>query len=272
MQYRIIASDLDGTLLHKGVVSRENWKAIEALHEMGIHFVPASGRSFYEMPEELRDSPLIRYYITSDGVMIYDKQEDRHWEVPLPKALGHWVLDRLYAHSCAMMLHADSHSYVDRALHQQQECQRYHMSQSWIDFIRRTNVPVPDMRKFAYDLEVVQMLCVFFQEKAGLEDCLQTFRDHPQLLVAQSDPWNLEVFSRQAGKGNAVLLLAEKLGVDRKATIAVGDSTNDATMIQAAGLGLAMENAVPALKEMADGIICKNSDHAIAYILKNVIQ
>jgi len=55
-------------------------------------------------------------------------------------------------------------------------------------------------------------------------------------------------------------------------TIAVGDSTNDMTMIQAAGLGLAMENAVPELKAAADAIICSNQEHGIDYILRNYIM
>ena len=51
MQYKIVASDLDGTLFNnKAEVSPENWAAIEQMHKMGIHFVPTSGRSFGEMP------------------------------------------------------------------------------------------------------------------------------------------------------------------------------------------------------------------------------
>ena len=74
MEYKIVASDLDGTLLqYDGRVSAENWRAIEEMGKMGVQFVPASGRSFNEMPDELRESPLIRYYITSDGTTVYDK-------------------------------------------------------------------------------------------------------------------------------------------------------------------------------------------------------
>ena len=74
-----------------------------------------------------------------------------------------------------------------------------------------------------------------------------------------------------AGKGNALLLLAELLGVDRNATIAVGDSTNDCTMVETAGLGLAMDNAVPKLKAVADAVVCNNRDHVVKYILEHYI-
>lgn len=271
MEYKIVASDLDGTLLYKREVGPVNWKAIEALHQKGVHFVPASGRAFSEIPEELANSPLIRYYIVSDGAMVYDKQEDRYWELPMSKPMGHWVLDRLTAQDCCLLVHADTNCYVAQELMEKAVCESYHLTPTWIDLIKQTNVAVPEIEKFSYDLASIQMICAFFREEAPLQETIQAFKNHPELLVAQSHPMNLEVFSRKAGKGNALHLLADKLGIDRKATIAVGDSTNDTTMIQAAGLGLAMGNGVPAVKELADAVICDNSQGAIAYILNNYI-
>ena len=94
----------------------------------------------------------------------------------------------------------------------------------------------------------------------------------PEVLYAQSNKYNLEVFSSKAGKGNALMLLADILGVDRTQTIAVGDSTNDMTMIKAAGLGLAMQNAVDELKQNADEVICDNNSNAIDYIVERYIK
>lgn len=269
MQYQIIASDLDGTLLYNGQVSRENWQAIEKLRDMGVHFVPASGRSFYEMPKEIRESDLIRYYITSDGTMVYDKHTETTWEIPMEKDLGHWVLDRLYEYPMGMMLHADTHSYVDKTLHQRAVCESYNMPDVWFALICQSNVPVPDIREFAYSREHMQMICAFFRQEKDLAACMERLSSHPELLVAQSDPYNLEVFSRKAGKGNALMLLAEKLGISPEATIAMGDSTNDMTMIRAAGLGLAMENGVPPLKQAAHKVICSNDQHCVDYVLRH---
>ena len=66
--------------------------------------------------------------------------------------------------------------------------------------------------------------------------------------------------------------LADMLGVDRKDTIAVGDSTNDSEAIKDAGLGLAMENACDELKQIADEIVCNNKEHVARYILENYIK
>ena len=73
--YKLIASDLDGTLFNSKVeVSPQNQKAIKTLHENGVFFAPSSGRTLCEIPEELVNNPYIRFVIYSNGSSIYDKE------------------------------------------------------------------------------------------------------------------------------------------------------------------------------------------------------
>lgn len=272
MNYQIIASDLDGTLLGSdGAVSKENWKAIQQLQEKGVHFVPASGRAYEEMPVELLDSPLIRYYITSDGTTVYDKQTNTTHELPMSKELSRRVLDKLYQYPVCLMVHTDTKSYVDEKTHTPKDYADFNMNPYWIYFMFQKETVVPDLRDFAYGLPTIQSIIVFFKNTEDLNTCKTYFEQMPEVILAQTDPYNLEIFSVTAGKGNALLLLAELLGVDPKATIAVGDSTNDSTMVQAAGKGLAMENAVPELKSVADEVICHHKEHVAKYILEHYI-
>lgn len=273
MRYKIIASDLDKTLLNDDQkISAENWRAIEKMHDMGVHFVPASGRAFEEMPTELLESPLIRYYITSDGTTVYDKETGITHELPLPTELGRQVLDKIYSYPICLMLHADTKSYVEESTHNPKDYARYHMNDYWIDFSLDKETPVQDLKSFAYSLPTIQSIVPFFLNMADLRECKAYFEKDPRLLLAQTDPYNLEIFSSAAGKGNALMLLADILGIDRKATIAVGDSTNDSTMVKAAGLGLAMKNAVPELKAVADAVICANTEHGAKYIVEHYIN
>ena len=87
-----------------------------------------------------------------------------------------------------------------------------------------------------------------------------------------SNPTIIVIFSADAGKGHALWKLADALGIDRADTIAVGDTLNDIDNIRCAGLGLAMDNAMDALKAEADAVICNNEEHAIAYILEHYIK
>ncbi len=273
MQYRIIATDLDKTLLDiNQQVSPENWAAIEKLCEKDIQFVPASGRAYGEMPSELKDSPLFRYYITSDGTTIYDKKTGTNYEEAMSKSLSRRVLDTIYQYDVLVMLHTDTNSYVEAKTHTAEDYAAYHMNQYWVDFSLSMEIPKQDLKGFAYSLPEIQLVVPFFRNMEDLNACRKILEKDPELLISQTDPHNLEIYSAKAGKGNALMRLAEILGIEKQATIAVGDSTNDATMVEAAGLGLAVENAVPELKEVADAVICNHREHIAKYILDNYIS
>ena len=70
--------------------------------------------------------------------------------------------------------------------------------------------------------------------------------------IVKSTPQHLEFMHKDATKGSGLLTLAAKLGIDRSERMALGDQQNDVTMIEAAGLGVAMGNAVPEVKAVAD--------------------
>lgn len=70
--------------------------------------------------------------------------------------------------------------------------------------------------------------------------------------IVKSTPQHLEFMHKDATKGSGLLTLADKLGIDQSETMALGDQQNDITMIETAGLGVAMGNAVPEVKAVAD--------------------
>ena len=76
--YKLIVSDLDGTLLNEEMETGErNDAAIRAFFERGILFVPSSGRTYYEIPESVRENPYVRYVIYSNGTAVYDKKREK---------------------------------------------------------------------------------------------------------------------------------------------------------------------------------------------------
>lgn len=273
MNYIIVASDLDRTLLTDSHgVSPENLRAIAQLSEKGVLFVPASGRSYDEMPKVLLDNPHIRYYITSDGAAIFDKQTQTMHELSMDPELSKEVLDLVYRYPICPMIHYGAIAYVEAKTHNPTDYASFNMNRYWIDFCMAQEVPIENLQQMAYTLPTIQSIVPFFKNMEDLEECRAILSKNPRLLLAQTDPYNLEIFSCKAGKGNALHHLADMLGIDRAATIAVGDSTNDRTMVEAAGLGLAVENAVPALKEIADEVICHYHDHSAKYVLEHYFR
>ena len=77
-KYKIVASDLDGTLLNKEqAVSEENLCAISEMNRLGVEFVPTTGRAMNEIDLSLMKFPDIRYIIASDGAVVFDKSIEK---------------------------------------------------------------------------------------------------------------------------------------------------------------------------------------------------
>lgn len=272
MKYKIVASDLDGTLLRHDAISEENENAIKELINKGVYFVPATGRAFDELPKHLKETKLFRYYIVSDGAQIYDKEKNEMFEFTMNKEKTKQILDKLFSYDICLFVHHDIYSYCDKEKHDAKIYKSYNMNKHWVEFSLAKEVAVENLKDFVYSLDEIPLFVPFFKNMEDLLECKAYFENDEDLLVAQTDPHNLEIFSIRAGKGNALMRLADILGVDRKATIAVGDSTNDYTMIKMAGLSLAVDNAVEELKAVADKVICNYKDHSAQYILENFIK
>lgn len=270
MQYKMIAADLDGTLLDEtGHVSKENWQALEALTQRGVLVVPASGRALEEMPKEILECPLFRYYIISNGAAIYDKVTGTMEEFPMSPELSREVLDLLYGYDVFLSTHTGERSYCEITTHNELHYRSFHMNDYWVSFALGEFTPICEMKSFAYAQSSTQSIIPFFRNMEDKEACRAILEKDPRLSVAETDHHNLEIFSSSAGKGQAMLHLADRLGIPREATIAVGDNINDSSMILAAGLGLAVDNAAPQLKEQADAVICDFREHSVRYILEH---
>ncbi len=266
---KIISLDLDGTLLDREMhVSRENREAIAALTARGILVVPNSGRTLSEIPAEVRDNPDIRYIIHSDGAAIFDKQTGKTSPAYMSHALSMRLCDTLRRYPTCLSVHHRGVSYVSAAEHNEAGYIAYRVPPFYRRFLYDTNTPVPDLDALCRDMDEIEMICAFFTDDASLEACRAELLATGELQVASSVPGNIEVFSAHAGKGNALRRLARELGIDESATIAVGDTTNDSDMILKAGLGLAMKNAVPELKAIADGVACDHTEHIVSYLAK----
>lgn len=268
MKYQLIATDLDGTLLDEtGRLSPENLSALETLTRMGVTVVPASGRALEEMPKEILECPFFRYYITSNGAGIYDKETGLVKEWAFPRELGHEILNLLQTCETVSLIHIGPKTYAEESTHSPKQYAQYNLNAVWQDYAMKYLFAIPDQMAFAYDQESIQSATIFFKHKEELQAVWKLWEKDGRLGLAQTDPHNIEVFSSEAGKGTALGYLADYLGIYRKATIALGDSTNDLSMLKAAGLGLAMENAAPKAKEEADAVICHHRDHCLSYVL-----
>ena len=273
-KYKLVASDLDGTLLNKEQsVSEENHYAISQMSRLGVEFVPTTGRAMNEIDPSLIKSPDIRYIITSNGAVVYDKNIEKPILTRyIPKDDVHFVLETLRPYNVFIVVHEGGKTYFDKNKYNPEFLNKCGIDEYFGFIISQHAEALEDFESYLLSSNEMEMIALFFEFDEETCRCKQIFEDSGRLCSAHANIGYLEVYSSDAGKGKTLVAFANMLGVDIRDVIAIGDSKNDSSMIEVAGLGLAVANACDSLKELADQTICDNSEHIAKYVLDNFIR
>ena len=266
--YKIVASDLDGTLMNdRAQISRENMDAIGKLQEKGVYFVPCSGRTLSEIPKELRERADIDYIIHSNGAVVLDRKSNRRILTCIPNDTVRKILDIVTSCESHITMRHDGKCLVDAAFQNEQDFTYYNVIVPHQDCVLNYAEHLDNFMEYACSADQVEVISVFFHDYADKLKCRKLLEETGLLRVVESSEYNIEIFDIKAGKGSALMNLADMLGVDHRETMSLGDSDNDLAITQTAGLGLAVSNACDGLKAAADEIICSNEEHVAAYVL-----
>ena len=269
MSYKIVACDLDGTLLSDDMtVSAENLRAIADLRAKGVEFVPASGRTLCEMDDALMQNPNVRYIIYSNGAAIFDKATGERTLFCMPNADVRFALDELRRYQAHVTFRHNGNTYADAKQNSEQSFAYHNVWQRHADVLRLYAHFLPDFYGSAYALDNVEVFAVFFRDVGEREQCFRVLEQSGKFFLAKICDNGLEIFSPYAGKGNALTALANKLHIPMEQTLAVGDSGNDITLLQAAGLGLAMSGSPEEVLAAADKTACRNNEHVVQHIIR----
>ena len=274
MAIKLILLDLDGTLLTSDKqISPANYAALEQCAANGVHIVPSTGRFYSGMPQVVRDLPFVRYVVAVNGAQVYDVKEDKvlcREEIALDDAFRVFdALDELpVIYDCYMG--GFGYDYVEM----------YESIDEFISdprvnaMVKGTRKPVSDLRAFLREqgcpLQKIQMFFKDMDRRAKeLERLPKLF---PDLTVTSSITNNIEINAKNANKGEALRFLCRHLGLDVSESMSFGDSSNDLSMIVAAGVGVAMANADQALLDAADFVTDTNDNDGVAKAIAKYVS
>ena len=270
MGYKIVCSDLDGTLLNNDSrISQENLQAIEELIQKGVFFVPSTGRTFSELPNEIKNNPGIRYMIYANGAVVFDRHENKKHVIGMSNEVVNKILDVLSEYEVHISIRYQGNCCVDKEYANQEAYDYYNVCEAHQLVIRAFAVYYDNFLEFCKQADDAEVFSIFFRDYSELLECKEKIEELGGLRVTGVSEYNLEIMNVEAGKGNALHWLANENGVAREETISMGDSDNDTSIIEAAGLGLAVSNACDSLKKVADEIICSNEEHVVLYVLSH---
>lgn len=268
---RMLGLDLDGTVFNdEKKVTPATRNAIARAGEAGVVVLPVTGRPRRGIPDEIVRLPGLRYAITSNGAAGVDLLTGETLFVhplALPAALN--AVHRM--ENCDVMLDV----YVDgRAVTSPASIARIDRfaPPAMRAYFRASRTAVPDLAGWlAACGRPVEKLSVLFGSEVERQTVWQMLAADARYCVTSSIPNNLEVNAAGVNKGMALLALAGKLGIDPRATMACGDSSNDIEMLRAAGLGVAMGNASPEVMRAADAVTATNNEDGVARAIERYI-
>lgn len=256
----LLCTDLDGTLYSDDkTVSKENLDAIEYFKSEGGLFTFITGR-VPKTSKSICDSiaPNAPYGCMNGGG-IFDPVEGKYlWKAFLPDEMLELVrnVDRCLP-DMGIQLNTESEIYFNK---ESTAMERF-----------RAITGVPKLSCSYEDVSAPVLKVVFAHESNELiEELIKLLDAHPlshKFDFIRSERTLYELLPKGISKGDALCRLAELLNVEMRKTVAVGDYFNDVSMIERAGLGFAVENAVEEVKAAADHVTVSNNEHALAAII-----
>lgn len=263
--YRLLAIDLDGTLLTPRpgrTITPRTRRALRQVVEAGVRVVIATGQSLVVLQHLCAGLPLEGPQIIENGAVLADINTGRiYHEHLLPDASILPVLHTLQQAGFHRAYHTLSRVYADRGAPR--------VSQ-WYD------PPVPPVIEIAdvaslYPQPCIKLVGIGDEQmlRARRQELIERFTG--QLYVTQSAFDLLEFLHPAVSKAHGLQTLAHDLGIRPEEIVAIGDHHNDIGMLQFAGLGVAMGNAHSEVKREADYVTGSNAEDGVAAVIEERI-
>lgn len=274
---KLVALDLDGTLFdNSSHISERNLTAIRSITDKGIHVVISTGRPFEGIPFDQIKGTGINYAITANGSGIYEISTGKClYENAMDEELVTPILNFLLTRDIHMDAFIGGKGYTP--VQCVETAQKLTVPSSIKNYIITTRTRLDNILQFihANQLKVQKMTLNFYPAADGTLIDRETVRkflvSNPSITTVCGGYNNLEFTRADANKGVGLRKLAEILGVNPDATMAIGDTENDLAIIEAAGIGVAMGNATDAVKARADYVTTTNTKDGVAAAIEHFI-
>ena len=270
---KLVASDLDGTLLNKNKeITPRLFEALVNLNKIGVYFVPSTGRPFGTVPQVIKELPFLKYVITSNGATIYDaeKKENIIENYLTPEAVDA-VIKIARELPILVEYFIEGKAYIAKSVYD--DLTPYDLTESHTKYVLNSRTPVEDFwGEMKRNDSVLENINLVFKDMNMRKQVWDELKATGLASVTAATTKNIEITSLYATKAKALEKLCDVLGFTRENVLAMGDGDNDMPMIQFAGIGVAMANGEEHIKAAADLIADDCNDFGAAKILEQIIE
>lgn len=273
MKYKMVCIDMDGTLLNsKKKVTDETKRVLIEAKKRGVTVAISTGRiynnaAFYSKYIGL-DAPVI----AANGAIIKSANGEEIYKGIIGYETSIKVLEVLKKYKMTPNFHTHNSIYCGGPL-----------EKFFIYFFITRGIPA-DYKVNLYSIKKDQWKKVLLDNQSEILKCICVHRNKKVVQMAKdelrkikgieissSNSFNIEVNAEGVCKGNGASILGKKMGIKKEEIICIGDNENDLSMIEYAGLGVAMGNAPQYIKNKANYVTASNNEDGVAKVIKKFI-
>lgn len=287
--YKLIAIDLDGTMLNGyGVVTENTKKQIKRTIEKGIDVIIASGRPIDSIKTIANEIGSTKYFIAGNGALIYDIQKNEFlYENYLNKEKVLEIIKMCEENSISYNVYTDK-TIISTALkynvlyYYKENLKKAEDKQTHINIVENMYEYINKMQE-----EKFLKITICDENKSVFQSIIKKLNQIENIevldvshmsrkLIQQGteeipiEYYYTEISAQNVDKWYALEFLMSKLNIKKEEIVAIGDNINDKKMIEEAGLGVAMGQSNPTIKEIANYITDSNEQDGVATILEKI--
>ncbi len=288
--YKLIAVDLDGTLLNSyGNISEKNKNSIKKSMEKGAEVVIASGRPVSSAKAYANEAGANKYVICGNGSVLYDIQKEQIlYNKSIDKQKVLQIIKICEENSIFYSIYTENLT-IAKSLNY--NILFYNNENKKMPDDKKTNIKIiNNIYKYLEDNPNTEILKITVCDEnsiifGGIVKRLKEIKDidvlevqHMARKVITSGTKEIEIeyhyteiTSKNVNKWNAIEKLADILKIQKEEIMAIGDNMNDKEMIENAGLGIIMENSAPYMKKFADKVVSNNNEDGVSEALEKYV-
>lgn len=291
MMYKLVAIDLDGTMLNSfGEVTENTKRVIKETIKKGTEVVIASGRSIDSIKAIANEIESNNYMIAGNGAVVYDiKNDDIIYEKYIPKSKAQQIMKICEENSIFYSVYTNK-TILTTSL--RYNVLYYYKENLKKEESKKTNITiVENIPEYIKNMQDEKIMKIFICDKTqsifnSIIRKLETIKDVEILDVSHMsrkvikqgteevpiEYYYTEISMENVDKWYALEFLINKLNVNKNEVITIGDNMNDKKMIQEAGMGITMNGSTPKVTSVANFITEDNDNEGVAKALEKFIM
>lgn len=288
--YKLVAIDLDGTMLNKyGIITEKTKEIISKVQEKNVEVMIASGRAITSVKRFAKEIKSKKYFISGNGAITYDVENNKIlYENILKKQKALQIIKICEENSIYYNIYTENgiiaknlnyntlYYYKDNLTKPDENRTHINLVEDIYNYIDEKNEKILKIMICDEHKSVFNSIVRRLKEISEIE-VLEVSHMSRKIIKQGTEEIALEYFytevsAKDVDKWNALEEVIKLMNISKEEVITIGDNANDVKMIKNAGLGIAMGESAPYVKKCADKITLNNDEDGVAVALKEIFE